>query len=85
MLWYLGQGIPVKLSYLETKMKDTHVLADYEILTQARLIDLLEKRINSIDWKNAKKDVVNFLRDPSEVDDWSQDLFLAAIKSLKVF
>ncbi len=85
LLWYLGQGIPVKLSYLETKMKDTHVLADYEILTQAMLIDLLEKRINSIDWKNAKKDVVNFLRDPSEVDAWSQDLFLAAIKSLKVF
>ncbi len=46
--------------------------------------DLLEKRINSIDWRNAKKDVVNFLQDPAEVDFWSEDLFLAAIKSLKV-
>lgn len=84
LLWYLGQGIPVNLSYLETKMKDTQALANGEKLTQAMLVDLLEKRINSIDWLNAKIDVVNFLRDPQEVDSWSKDLFLTSIKSLKV-
>lgn len=84
LLWYLGQGVPVKLSYLETKMKDTGFLKAQQKLTKELLVHLLEDRIQSIDWKNAKKDVVNFLRDPHEVEGWSQDLFLAAIRSLKV-
>lgn len=84
LLWYLGQGIPLKLSYLETKMKDTQALDAGVSLTREMLNDLLEKRIKSINWENAKKDVVNFLRDPREVDAWSKDLFLAAIRSFKV-
>lgn len=41
LLWYLGQGIPLKLSYLETKMKDTQALDSGASLTPKMLKKML--------------------------------------------
>lgn len=84
LLWYLGQGIPLKLSYLEAKMKDGDLLKPSESLTEVALLDLLRDRIESIDWENAKKDVATFLRDPRETAPWSRELFQAAVGKLRV-
>ena len=83
LLWYIGQKIPLKLSYLEQKMKDGGTLAMEEKLTDAMLRDLLLKRLSGIDWENAKLDVVAFLQDRHEVDGWNLDFFKSAIPYLK--
>ncbi len=82
LLWYLGQRIPLHLKYLQTKMED----GGKENIPNTRedLIELLEKRIRSIDFLAAKEDVVRFLKDPKETDGWSPELFLAAIKEIKI-
>lgn len=83
ILWYIGQNIPLKLSYLEQKMKNEKALASGEKLRPKDVIELLEKKIKNIDWENAKQDVMHFLKDPKEVTPWTQDFFLSAIHALK--
>lgn len=83
LLWYLGQNIPINLGYLEKKMRDGDQWRENRNLTEDDLISLLEARIKTIDFKAASQDVTTFIKDPSEVTSWNQELFLAAIKSIK--
>jgi hypothetical protein len=83
LLWYLGQKIPLRLNYLEQKMKEGGKLSTEQTLTRDEVIDLFKKKIASVNLELAKKDVAGFLRDPRELDLWSQDFFLNAISLLK--
>lgn len=83
LLWYLGQNIPMNLGYLETKMRDGKVSQESRKMNRDDLMQILEARIKTIDFKNASEDVSAFIRDPHEIADWSQEMFLAAVKGLK--
>ncbi len=83
LLWYIGQGIPINLSYLETKMRDGGVWNENKEMTENDLRHFLETRIKSIDFQAAAQDVIAFIKDPNEVTAWNQELFLAAIKNIK--
>ncbi len=83
LLWYLGQATALNLGYLENKMRDGNTWTTSAKLTHEDLLKLLEARIGSIDFRNAALDVTTFLRDPNEVAGWSEEMFLAAIRSLK--
>lgn len=83
LLWYLGQKIPLRLAYLEQKMKDGGKLEPGTTLTREKVMNLLDEKIQSVDWAKAKLDVAQFLRDPAELDPWTTDFFLAAVKQLK--
>lgn len=82
LLWYLGRRIPLKLGYLEQKMKDGGKIPSHTQLSREEVIKRFEDRIAAIDWEKAKKDVMPFLRDPLEVQPWSTDFFHAAIPHL---
>ena len=82
LLWYLGQNTPLNLPYLEQKMKDDERMGAGETLTHEKLSRLLEERISTIDWEKAKGDIIPFIRDPSELDLWSQEFFLSVISRL---
>jgi hypothetical protein len=83
LLWYLGQNIPLRLPYLEQKMKDGGRLPPNTTLTHKDVMRLLEKKISSIDWEKAKSDIAQFIRTPREIESWSKDFFLSAISRLK--
>ncbi len=80
--WYLARGIPLKKSYLAEKMKASGVLL--EPLTEKLLIDFFEKRVDSIDWYQAKQDVLGFLKDKNQVGLWSAKFFKDLIKNIKL-
>lgn len=80
--WYLARGIPIKKSYLEEKMKDSGALN--EPLTEKLLIELFEKRVESINWEQAKIDVIGFLKDKNQVNLWSVQFFKNIIKNVKL-
>lgn len=83
LLWYLGQGIPVNLGYLESKMREGNSWQEARAMNRNDLLQLLEVRFQSIDFKNAAQDVAPFIKDPDEVMGWSQEMFLAALQQLK--
>jgi predicted nucleotidyltransferase component of viral defense system len=80
--WYLARKIPLKKSYLEEKMKASGALN--EPLTEKLLIDFFEKRVDDIDWEQAKADVVGFLKDKNQVNLWSSDFFKEFIQKIKL-
>ncbi len=78
--WYLARNIPIKREYLEEKMQASGVLKGS--LSKEHLIDLFEKRVDSIDWEQAKQDVIGFLKDKSQVKLWSAEFFREIIQKI---
>lgn len=83
LLWYIGQKTPINLSYLENKMREGGTWTETRPLGKEDLLELLEKRIDAIDFNAASQDVVAFIRDPNEVSAWNNGFFKVAIKSLR--
>ncbi len=80
--WYLARGIPLKRKYLEEKMRASGALS--EPLTQKLLIRLFEKRVDTIDWEQAKQDVRVFLKDKTQIKLWSSRFFKEIIQTIKL-
>lgn len=78
--WYLARNISVKKSYLEEKMIASEALK--RPLTEDLLIELFENRVNTIDWEQAKSDVIDFLKDKNQVNLWSAEFFKQIIKKI---
>ncbi len=83
LLWYLGQGFPLNLNYLENKMRDGKAWTKPDKMTRDDLMKILEARISSINFESAATDVTAFIKDPNEIAGWNTELFLSASKRLK--
>ncbi len=81
--WYISRGTAVNLSHLEARLIQSGYWPDSKTLTHKDLVELLDARIKLIDFAAAKNDVIDFLKDKSSVDLWSQDFFYDITKQLK--
>lgn len=84
LVWFIRWGIPVRLSHLTERMRQSRHLPEGEELTSEKLLVLLRERIATIDWQYAQEDVKPFLQDPHAVDIWSQQFFLDLLAHLKI-
>lgn len=75
MLWYISNAIPVNLTHLEKRLKQTGHLENHQTLSVETLLDMLKEKFNSMDFKQAKADVIPFIKDPAAVSPWSTDFF----------
>ncbi|WP_296323035.1 nucleotidyl transferase AbiEii/AbiGii toxin family protein [Treponema sp. UBA3813] len=80
-LWYLSHGTKVNLSHLQKRLEQSEKWHSKEELTLPKLIDLLCERFGSVDFDNAKNDVLPFIKDPRKLDLWSRDFFCAVTKA----
>ncbi|MEN0057389.1 MAG: nucleotidyl transferase AbiEii/AbiGii toxin family protein [Bdellovibrio sp.] len=80
--WYLARGVHIKKSYLEEKMKASGALK--QKLTEKILIDLFKQRVDSINWNQAQKDVLSFLKDKNQIQLWSASFFKDISKNIKL-
>ncbi len=84
-IWYTARNTPVNYRYLEEALhqsgpwKDTSVHVD-----RTWLHDALYRRISSIDWEEAGKDVRRFIPvgEQSSVDLWNTDVFVQQLDKL---
>ena len=83
LVWYAGKDIPVGLKHLESRMKQTGHLEANELLTEKILKQKLMEKIECTDFNNAAKDVLNFLKDPSSLELWSEEFFRIICKKIK--
>jgi len=83
LIWYIQSGIPVNLSHLRERMRQTGHLKFDEKLQEQELFERLHKRIDEIDWKLAKSDISPFIADKEKLDLWSGKFFHDAIMHLR--
>ena len=83
-VWYVAREVPVNLSHLERRLRQSGGWTIDRAMEQSDLIELLENKFACVDVSAAKKDVAAFLRDPSAVDLWSSEFFTSLLPRLKV-
>ncbi|MBC2715262.1 MAG: nucleotidyl transferase AbiEii/AbiGii toxin family protein [Desulfobacteraceae bacterium] len=82
MVWYISNATPVNLAHLEERMKQTGHLEDNQALSREMLLNLLKVKFNSMDFKQAKADIIPFINDPAAVAPWSNDFFNSISKRI---
>lgn len=84
LLWFIQRATPIHLQHLENRLRDTHFYRDVEPLTPEKMITLLNTRIEHLDIDLAKKDISTFIKNQSQLDGWSKQLFFSAVNQMKV-
>ena len=79
-IWYLSHKIPVNVAHLEARMRQTGHWVGKARMTDDTLFSLLEKKFHSINYSQAKRDMLPFIREPSELGLWSSDFFISISK-----
>jgi predicted nucleotidyltransferase component of viral defense system len=78
LIWFVKNNIPCDLQYLKNKMVQTGHIDLSEVLDKEKLVELISKKINEIDFALAKRDVEPFLKTSGQKDElslWSDAFF----------
>jgi predicted nucleotidyltransferase component of viral defense system len=81
-VWYIARDVPVHLSHLEQRLRQSGGWIGKKPLQHADLLKLLEKKFAEVNVEAAKRDVLPFLRDPAAVALWSQEFFTSLLPRL---
>lgn len=86
--WYdfaflVRKKIPLLLSHLEARLRQKGFYTEEATLDQGHCIDMIERRIEQVDFDLAKADVIPFIRRPKDVDVWTRDYFHHVLKNLR--
>ena len=86
--WYdfaflVRKKIPLSLAHLEARLRQKGLYAETSPLNEERCINLIDRRIESVDFDAAKADVIVFIRRPQDLNVWSMDYFRHVLKNLK--
>ena len=81
-VFYLSQGTPVNLRHLNARLVDSDFDGAREEMTLEEIKDVLHRRFESIDYDQARQDVLPFIKNPAAVEIWSKDFFIAITDNL---
>ncbi|MBY0530114.1 MAG: nucleotidyl transferase AbiEii/AbiGii toxin family protein [Rhabdochlamydiaceae bacterium] len=84
LIWYIQKDVPVNLTHLRERMRQTHHLDAEEKLGKKELLERLHKKIAEINWEHAKADVQVFIPDKRKLDLWSAQFFHDMVAHLQV-
>lgn len=84
LVWYLSRDIPVHLSHLEQRLRQSGGWNKDQALELKDLHQLLKEKFSQVNFSAAKNDVLPFLRDLAAVELWSEDFFNSLLPKLKV-
>ena len=79
-LWYLARGTKVNILHLQKRLEQSGEWTSAQKLTTQKVIELLCERFASINFENAKNDVLPFIADSRKLDLWNKDFFSTVTK-----
>ncbi len=81
--WYVRQGVALNLTHFAARAVQSGNLIE-DRFNKTDFIDLVQKRIRQLDVVSARQDVVRFIKDPLQVEIWSQEYFLQLAQMIKI-
>ena len=82
-VFYLSRNAAYNQAHLRERLVRSGGVGDEQILTDGRVREMLCERFTVIDFDQARKDVLPFIRNASMLDMWSADFFVSITQSLK--
>jgi len=80
--WYIQHRVELDLVHLVERAKESDPTAD--VSTREKLLEAFDAQIDSVDFENAKQDVLPYLKDPTEVDIWSRAFFKEYVRKIVI-
>jgi hypothetical protein len=74
-IWFSKQKVKLNLKHLEARLKQSATLKEEVTLTNELFSELLSTRIDVVDFEQAKYDVMPFIKDTRQLENWSPELF----------
>ena len=81
-VFYLTRNTKFNLDHLREKLIESHYISQEDKFDVDFVKVLLIARFNEIDFNDAKKDVLPFIKDTSILDIWSKEFFIAITSQL---
>lgn len=78
--WYVRNGIPLNFEHFRQRAIDFNG----EDLTKEVFLSMLTERLASADMKMVKNDVLPFIKNPSELDIWSNEYFVQLVGMMSI-
>ena len=82
-IFYLSNNTSFNLKHLESRLKQTEFISVEKEITLDDVRKFLCDRFRTIDFEQAKQDVLPFIKNISALDIWSEDFFVAITENLK--
>ena len=79
---YIKKGISLDIEHFLLRAKDTGDWSQ-ESITSDQVIKLIEAKIQNVDFKSIREDVVRFIPDDKIIAVWSPNYFLDLLDKLK--
>ena len=77
--WYVRHGIPLDFTHLHERALQFY----QEDISEESFLEKLKERLSTADLNQVKSDVLPFVRNPKELDIWSNDYFLQLADMIK--
>lgn len=77
--WYVRNNIPLDFAHLAERVFQFN----NEVIEQSSFIAKLKERLASTNINQVKNDVLPFVRNPKELDIWSNDYFLQLVDMIR--
>ena len=77
--WYVRNGVPLNYSHLQVRIKEFNGMK----VDRGQFVAMLKERLATADIRQVKADVLPFVKNPRELDIWSNAYFLQLADMLK--
>lgn len=74
-IFYMSKGSAVNLPHLRARLIDSGFIAQNDDCKLDDVKRILKNKFDTIDYDQAREDVIPFIKDPSKMDLWSSDFF----------
>lgn len=79
-LFYLARKSPINLEHLKNRLLDSGYLKEDKPISKDDVKKILFEKFDTINFNEAKKDILPFVNDKYNIDIWDKDLFISMTK-----
>lgn len=83
-VWYMSKNVPIDASHLAHRIQQTGHCGPNEFLNQSAIIQMLNKKFQSINYAQARHDIIPFIKNPDEVKIWSAEFFSSIANNIQI-